>query len=306
MTIGFDVASYGTGIGGTGWVVNLESVDEPTSEYLDKCRIYPLEKIDHCPFCSCKTISREFKDVSDNEDESWYYDRNYVWSYCCRCAFFTFEGFEGGNKCMDSGLTSLVSSVNKKFDGNFPGVCSTELSQALRRNHNRWHELNPKRLESLVADIFRANYDHSEVIHIGKPCDGEIDVVFVESNGKKWLIQVKRRENPAKSEPVSTLRELLGTLVVEGEQSGIVVTTSDAFSYYARAGSDQAKSQGYEVELLDKGVLDRMVGKLLPDMPWETMFKSECLTNVDEEVREFFLANESKAIITILKKGSRF
>ena len=147
----------------------------------------------------------------------------------------------GGNKCMDPHQTVLVSSVTKKFDLDLPEGCFTELAQDLRRHPHRWHSLNPKRMEKLVAEIFRANHETAEVIHVGKPCDGGVDVVFVECSGTRWLIQVKRREKPEKAEGFSTLQNILGTLVLENERHGMIVSTSDSFSYYAERASGKGR-----------------------------------------------------------------
>jgi hypothetical protein len=79
---------------------------------------------------------------------------------------------------MDPNDTIFVTSVAAKFSPSLPKACSDELAQQLRRRSTSWHDLSPKCMETLVADIFRANYQHSEVIHVGRPGDRGIDVIF--------------------------------------------------------------------------------------------------------------------------------
>ncbi|MBD2580163.1 restriction endonuclease [Oscillatoria sp. FACHB-1406] len=129
--------------------------------------------------------------------------------------------------------------------------------------------MNPYRLETLVADIFKANHSHAEVIHVGKPHDGGVDVFFVDADQKQWLIQVKRREKANSTEPVETIRNLLGTMLLEGACHGIVVSTADRFSYQAYQAVNRAEEVGMTVKLIDRGILNRMLEAVLPNVfPW--------------------------------------
>jgi hypothetical protein len=95
----------------------------------------------------------------------------------------------------------------REFNTRLPDSCSTELAQYLRSKPDGWHRYDPKRFEKLVADIFRANHASSEVIHVGKPDDGGVDVILIDSANEQWLAQVKRRERQDSSEGVSTIRK---------------------------------------------------------------------------------------------------
>ena len=110
---------------------------------------------------------------------------------------------------MDSQNAFQLSSVAARFAPTLPEGCSHELAQYLRRRPEHWHAMRPKDLELLVADIFRSNYHDGEVFHVGKPQDRGVDVVFIEANSTKWLVQVKRRENPRLTEQIFELRGLL-------------------------------------------------------------------------------------------------
>jgi hypothetical protein len=144
-------------------------------------------------------------------------------------------------------------------------------------------------LEHLVADIFKANYKHCEVIHVGGPGDRGIDVVFVDDSYTQWLIQVKRRADPGRKEGFETLQAILGTLALKGNRHGIVVSTADAFSQQARAEARNAKLHGFIVELIDRHRLDRMLNPLLPITPWLPALETEVFDALDSSVRNYFI-----------------
>lgn len=199
---------------------------------------------------------------------------------------------------MDSNQTALVNSVAAKFEPKLPDGCSEELAQHLRRNRAYWNDLSPKRMETLVADIFRANYRHSEVIHVGRPGDKGIDIVFIDS-GTKWLIQVKRRAHASKAEGFASLQSVLGMLVLEGERHGIIVSTADSFSHQARKAQHRARERGYVVELYDQRILDRMIGALLPQVPWREIFAHPSLQHVGDDVKRHFWGAEFEGQLTL-------
>ena len=152
--------------------------------------------------------------------------------------------------------------------------------------------MEPGRLEILVADVFKANYHDAEAIHVGKPYDQGIDVIFIESNGTRWLVQVKRRERPTPSEGFSTLQSILGTLALDGARNGIVVSTADTFSFHARKGQQRAEQQGFVVQFMDKGILNRMIAPLLPPTPWKEIFGCQELVQVAKDVQRHFWGPE--------------
>jgi len=160
-----------------------------------------------------------------------------------------------------------------EFPEDIPNGCLQECAQYLKTHPNYWNKIKPSSLERLVADIFRANYQNCEVIHVGQPNDGGIDVLFVDSGKKKWLIQVKRRGSPHTTEGVSTLRNLLGVLLLRRTKYGIVVSTADHFSYWAFKAKEKARLLGYTIELIDKGKLKRLIEPLLPNRQWARLIK---------------------------------
>lgn len=189
---------------------------------------------------------------------------------------------------MDPVFLMSAASVAAKFSTEVPQGCSEELAQHLRRNPSLWHCLEPARLETLVRDIWKANHRHCEVKHVGGPGDLGVDVLFVDDNERRWLIQVKRRSKANKAEGFSTLQSILGTLALQGERYGIIVSTADYFSYQAKREAENAAKQGFTIKLLDKGILDRMVGALLPRAPWLSLFDHPDVTDVIKDLRANF------------------
>jgi len=200
--------------------------------------------------------------------------------HCAYCAYWQHWQLEQDHTETPS-IREWVALMSKarEFDGAIPDGCSQELASLIRRRPSIWNSLDPKGLEVLVADIYRANFADAEVLHVGQPNDGGVDVLFIESGGKQWLIQVKRRSRKSSAESVNTVRNLLGSLVVEGVPQGIVVSTADHFTYQAYRAANQASSQGYLVKLLDRGKIDRMLTPLLPSRPW-----AEALAKYIDEV----------------------
>jgi hypothetical protein len=128
-------------------------------------------------------------------------------------------------------------------------------------------------LSNWLLIYFELNYDGAEVIHVGKPDDGGVDIIFVDSHKEQWLIQVKRRERADCAEGVRTIRDLIGAMMLEGALRGIVVSTAGHFTLRARqaANAKRLVDKGMHIELIDRGILDRMLDPVLPDRPWLTV-----------------------------------
>jgi hypothetical protein len=280
----FDIAITGE----DGWLINGVDAEPDVLAYLNERTMgYDLWDSLLCPYCRCALGQKRFEDRALSEDQ-WHYNREYVLLFCNRCRHWEFEGTEGGSKCMDGSNGVVASSVAAKFAEQLPAGCHSELAQHLRRRPDAWHSLSPSAMEYLVSAIFRANHSHCEVVHVGRPGDCGVDVIFVDSENTRWLIQVKRRAKPRKAEGFSTLQSILGTLALQGERHGIIATCADYFSHQARRERERARRQGFIVEFFDKGVLNRMIGALLPADPWRELFTCPSLSYLDSEVRMYF------------------
>jgi restriction endonuclease len=277
------------------WEVNGEDVDEDIADSLYERSSMEVDEwlAVRCPYCQVPLQSLKFEDA-DLESEEWRYNRLYVVVCCPRCAYWEFGGNESGSQCMDPGQAVLAKSVAARFSQPLPEGCARELAQHLRRHPALWHEIAPTHLEKLVADIFRANYRHAEVIHVGRPGDRGIDVVFIDDDSTRWLIQVKRRTSSSRKEGFETLQNILGTLALEGERHGIIVTTANGFSHYATRNTVRARNQGYTVELISKQALDRMLDPLIPESPWRVLLSSPAMAGLRQDVIDYFGGNDAQ------------
>lgn len=216
-----------------------------------------------CPYCGSEMESAAFKPSEEDIDPEGRHSYR-LWS-CFHCAYWQAYGFEANPDL----ICTAAASVLERFESRIPDGCYAEWAQSLRADPSRWHSMDPKDMEKLIASIFKANFANAEVLHVGRVGDGGVDVILVEANGTKWLTQVKRREKPGAHEGPDTLRNLVGVMVREGGTYGIVATTADHFSSTAIKEGKAYSRQGYEIRLLDRGKLVRMLGAVLPERPWQ-------------------------------------
>ena len=111
----------------------------------------------------------------------------------------------------------------------------SELREFLRRNPAHMHSVNPTRFEHLMAACLHDYFPHAEVMHVGKTADGGVDIKLILTEKETYLVQVKRRQDPACTEGVKAVRELNGVLFREAHSLGMLITTARRFSRGARA-----------------------------------------------------------------------
>ncbi|HJP95809.1 MAG TPA: restriction endonuclease [Candidatus Saccharimonadales bacterium] len=274
--------------------LNDDPAPEELENILDETSLLDYLGIpSQCPFCQSLLVS--FGNFDLSKAELIFTPKQYHLWYCRNCRFwqwyYYFDSFAEEDKvwtgegCPPSPEQLACISKLREFNHRLPDSCSTELAQYLRSKPSEWHRFEPKCFERLVADIFRANYAGAEVIHVGKPDDGGMDVIFIDTSSQQWLIQVKRRERQGSTEGVSTIRNLIGTMILEGAMRGIVVSTADHFSLRAKQAARHLKKKGFYIELIDRGILNRMLDPILPDRPWLNVVGS-----VDNEVADLLSA----------------
>lgn len=224
--------------------------------------------VEECPFCH-RILNRVQKSELLDADEEWI--EKIAVAECPWCAYWQAEWYEDLGQGLLGGPTNeweVQISKIREFEDVLPSGCEAELARCLRVNPDHWHHFHPRRLEELVADIFKANYTSAEVIHVGKTGDGGVDVILVNTVNQTWLIQVKRRKSLNASEGPDVIRNLLGVMCLKGKKFGVVVSTVDHFTSAALAERNLASQRGMTIELIDKWKLDLMVGPLLPTPEW--------------------------------------
>ncbi|WP_425985264.1 restriction endonuclease [Ensifer sp. R-19] len=239
--------------------IELEGMGFPLDRWIQS----EFRKRRLCPHCSAY-LAKATHELSGNmPDEVGLCE---LW-LCPRCGFWQWHALQDHGDIW----SGVAASITRAFDSKIPPECAGELAQYLIRDPDRWHDLHPTLLEKLVADIFRANYADADVIHVGGPGDLGVDVIFVESADREWLIQVKRRRKGT-SEGFETLQKLLGTLLLKGGRYGIIATTADHFTHAVHKQIGRAADVGVPIDLVDKGKLIRMIDPLMPENPWRRQF----------------------------------
>lgn len=143
--------------------------------------------------------------------------------------------------CIDS---TLLKRPFNMFDKRF--VASSDLLTDLESRPNLM-DLTPFEFEQLVGNLFSKMNLETRQTRTSR--DGGVDVVAFDIRpvlGGKVVIQAKRYRHTV---GVSAIRDLFGTMMNEGANKGILVTTSG----YGQDAFDFAKDK--PIELLDGGRL---------------------------------------------------
>lgn len=259
--------------------------DEAEGQFLDYRKVPST-----CEYCGAPVQERFWYREVDEDWEIWDGDKTAILISCDHCRFWEWYRHDRIPSSMGHPDENHLQCASKlrTFDGDLPGSIDGELAQYLRRRPDAWCQFTPIVLERVVADILRANCREAEVIHVGRPDDGGVDVLLgkvakvlgtsyrrqsrvpgrfsmrekreelllsylIDAGGPTWLVQVKRRQRLGSVESIETLRNLLGAVVLHGALHGLIVSTADRFSTRARAAVPTARQFGYEIRLADRG-----------------------------------------------------
>lgn len=238
----------------------------------------PLRDLEECAYCSTQLIK-----VENNTLEKEMH-RDYCLWYCDKCCFWQARIYSAFRACMPPPDYWAYVSKLREFDGNLPEGCNEELALHIRRHPDLLHSFNPTRFEKFVADVFRANYANAEVIHVGGPGDGGVDVLLIDTGKEDWLIQVKHHKSQNHSEGVKTIRDIIGAMHLKERRIGIVVSAAEKFSQPAKETAVTAGKvrNPMTIHLVDKGIFNKMLDPVLPDRPW-----LHPISEVDEEIANY-------------------
>lgn len=143
-------------------------------------------------------------------------------------------------------LTAIKPIIPFPSDNRF--ICSKSISIDSLTN---LAEMDWEEFEHLVRQIFEWEFaDKGGEVNVTQSSrDGGVDAIVFDPDpirGGKIIIQAKRYTNTV---PVSAVRDLYGTIINEGANKGILITTSDY-------GPDSYKfAQGKPITLLNGGHL---------------------------------------------------
>ena len=246
------------------WIVNGKSASKEDYYYLSK--VIGEHSCSLCPYCENRLAPAEISAEGNGFNEYLKHDE-YANSFLDHALFICRScGFWKGSFSKSRGSFGMIShafgaGVKRVFPINAPDPPMAEMTEYLRRRPELLTDINATVFEKFVGEIFRLNWGHVDVIHVGKTNDGGIDLILIVAEDVRWLVQCKRRQSLKATEGVRTVRELLGSLLAEGEMRGIVVSTADHFSFEAKklAKKENLVDIGYQIELHDYGVLREMM-----------------------------------------------
>jgi len=220
-------------------------------------------KVGHCPHCDACTrvvFSKDFSKYFDDDpryhdpclDE--YYQLR-VWT--CDCGWWDIlrEGNTGHDSIDPSFELARIwrHGILKLFDVADPHLPITALRSELRNRSEILHHIHHRTMEDLVAGVFSDFFGKCKATVCGCSGDGGIDVIIVEKE-KPIALQIKRRIDPKKAEPVSLIREFLTAMQLSNFAVGLYVTTADKFSRSATQTAKLAVDKGLvqSIELINK------------------------------------------------------
>ncbi|WP_460293783.1 restriction endonuclease [Clostridium tertium] len=208
-----------------------------------------------CPFCKIKIKNDVFRkslrhpNIFEGSFEEWE-----TVIQCPICGWWE-HVYQNSSDAMLEGVRfseiKINTSILRKYDDNSKVVPIKALSEYIKKNPEKIYGIHHKKMEELTQSIFRECYS-CDVELVGKSHDGGKDLILI-NDDKPTIIQVKRRTKKEKAEPVSSIRELLGTTLLHQSKSCIFVTTADHFSNMAIKEADKAKQLNLveEFELID-------------------------------------------------------
>jgi len=231
-----------------------------------------------CSFCGLSLIR---EGLYESEPFVCEVEHNYATSvvYCRNCGWWLLKRSEEGDY-VDEHLEILSTTYNEgivfRFNIDDAEAPVYELRKQLARKEALVEDMTPRELEIIVGSVFRDFFD-VEVFHIGGPGDGGIDLLLV-AGEIKHIIQVKRRKKPSKSECVSVVRDLIGSMVLNNIQSGIIVTTASHFSRPAKQASQSVllHKLGFKIDLYNRQKLSAILELADPtEAPWLVICEKE-------------------------------
>jgi restriction system protein len=202
-----------------------------------------FEKRGFCPFCKCSLEAihvNSLVDVSTLKGAEWHKSEN-VWE-CEKCGWWEYYFYSYIDDDSDLGLNykdwelTVNSAILREFEVGSNLVPIEALKGYIRKREDEIFHIHHKKMEELVASVFRNHYD-CDVQVVGKSNDGGVDLILINSD-ELTIVQVKRRTDRRKTESVKEIRDLIGATLLADSRKCIFVTTSDHFSESAIRARD--------------------------------------------------------------------
>lgn len=177
---------------------------------------------------------------------------------CSNCGWWTINSFEGeyggGDEIWPvpneyTITTKDMLGIVKRYSVDDKDIPVGILRDYARRKKIDLRNIESYKFEALMAACLRDYYGGCEVVHLGGSKDGGIDLKLVLAQGDPYLVQIKRRLNIEKPEPVTVVRELNGVLFRDGLTKGMVLSTAKRFTRGAIQEIAKAKLNRLEYDM---------------------------------------------------------
>ncbi|MCX7097632.1 MAG: restriction endonuclease [Methylococcales bacterium] len=169
---------------------------------------------------------------------------------CNICGWWTLNYLALNDDPSDNGLLSFshALAIQQRFNIDSIEAPVKEIRRYLAERFESRFDIHPRKLEELVADIFKDHAHKIELTSYSK--DGGVDLYLLYSeNSEPVAVQVKRNKRTRKI-GVKEIDTFLGTLVRNCVHKGIFITTSDYTKGAKTAASAlKLKEQSYFLEL---------------------------------------------------------
>lgn len=209
-----------------------------------------------CPFCKTE-ISNQiyYKCRKDYPEWLWgSFDESEEVIQCPVCGWWEYKYLSQSDAIIDGIRATDIeyaSSIIKKYEDDSIDVPISALRNYIEKKPEIIYNIDAHKMEELVRSVFKDVYPACTVKAFGKTRDGGKDGVLIDNEGKKTLIQVKRRTKQNATEGVDALRALIGASVVEDNVKGcIFVSTADHFSAPAKQYASQVLEKHF-IETFD-------------------------------------------------------
>lgn len=204
---------------------------------------HPKKKFHVCPYCQTPLAN-----AYDNFT-LFGHDRSLDYGFCLRCGWWDViyrEDDVNGDAEEDSYYHCTLKNLDIPESIEF--ALSTAINE-LAQQPERIYDIAPRRLEEIIAHLFRNTLNCS--VELTKTTrDGGKDIVCIDSNFGKFVVEIKRYRRSRKI-GVAYIRHLLGVMLIEGYEYGVFVTTSDFTKDALKAQAQLSRMGKWRIDLRD-------------------------------------------------------